>query len=149
MVDGLVQVGDGLRLDTLGGVHHQQGALAGGDGAGHLVREVHVAGRVNQVEPISFSTPYVIHLDGVALDGDSLLLLQVHVVQHLVFHFPLAQGAGEFQQTVGQGGFPVVDMGDDAEIADISHSLQRYIFFCSYIFVCCSFAHIFPAILCS
>ena len=30
----------------------------------------------------------------------------------------LADGAGELDQPVGQGGFAMVDMGDDGEVAD-------------------------------
>ena len=56
--DGQVQfergvgVGQSLGLDALGGVDQQHGALAGGQGAGHLVAEVHVAGGVDQVERV-------------------------------------------------------------------------------------------------
>jgi hypothetical protein len=39
-----VEVGQRLRLDALGGVDEQDGALAGGQRAGHLVGEVDVAG---------------------------------------------------------------------------------------------------------
>jgi hypothetical protein len=42
----------------------------------------------------------------------------------LVLHVPEADGAGELDQPVGQGGLAMVDMGDDGEIADfgkISH----------------------------
>ena len=42
-VHGQVRVGEGLRLDALGRVHHQQRALAGGQRSGDLVGEVHVA----------------------------------------------------------------------------------------------------------
>ncbi len=125
MVDSLVQITNGLCLNTLRSIHHQQRALAGGNGTGHLITEVHVSWRVNQVEPIRLPTPHVIHLDGVALDGDALLPLQVHVVQHLVFHLAVAQRARKFQQTVCQGTFPMVDMGDNAKVADILHNLQR------------------------
>jgi len=38
-----------LRLDALGGVDEQHGALAGGQAAGDLVAEVDVAGGVDQV----------------------------------------------------------------------------------------------------
>src|SRR5690606_12335157 len=49
---GHVDVREGLRLNPLGGIHHQQGALTGGEGPRDLVREVDVAGRVNQVEHV-------------------------------------------------------------------------------------------------
>ena len=51
-VDRLVGVGQRLRLDTLGRVDQQQGALAGAHRAADLVGEVDVAGRVDQVEDV-------------------------------------------------------------------------------------------------
>jgi hypothetical protein len=49
-LDRQVGVGDRLRLHALGGVHHEQRALARGQRARHLVGEVHVPGRVDQVQ---------------------------------------------------------------------------------------------------
>ena len=42
VLQGQVGVGQGLGLHPLGGVHHQDGPLAGGQAAAHLVGEVHV-----------------------------------------------------------------------------------------------------------
>ena len=50
VVEGEVKVGDGLSLDALRGVHHEQCAFAGGDGTGDFVGEVHVARSVDKVE---------------------------------------------------------------------------------------------------
>ena len=52
VVDRLVDVGQRLRLDALGGVDDQQRALAGGQRARHFIGEVDMAGRVDQVEDI-------------------------------------------------------------------------------------------------
>ena len=43
VLDRLVDVGERLRLDPLGGVDDQQRALAGGEAAAHLIGEVDVA----------------------------------------------------------------------------------------------------------
>ena len=51
-VERVIDVGERLRLDALAGVDHQQRALAGGERAVHLVGEVDVAGRVDQVEDV-------------------------------------------------------------------------------------------------
>jgi hypothetical protein len=56
--------------------------------------------------------------DAFGLDGDAALAFQVHGVEHLLVHFALRQGAGHFEQTVGKGGFAVVDVRDDTKIAD-------------------------------
>ena len=113
----MIEVRNCLRLDSLGGVHHQQGSLAGSDATADLVAEVHMARSVDEIQHIAL----VLHLYSMALDGDSLFAFKVHVVQHLGLHVPLAQGLGEFQQTVRQGAFTVVDMRYYAEIAYILH----------------------------
>ena len=47
-----VGVGERLRLDALGGVHEQDGAFAGGERPRHLVGEIDVARRVDQVQDV-------------------------------------------------------------------------------------------------
>ena len=117
MVDGMVEIGDGLGLHPLRGVHHEQRSLAGSDAARHLVAEVHMARSVDEVEGVAL----VFHLDGVALDGDALLALQTHVVQYLVLHLAGIQRLREFEQAVGQGAFSVVDVRNYAKIPYLVH----------------------------
>jgi hypothetical protein len=101
VLDGHVEVGDGLRLHALRGVYDEKSSLAGINGARDLVAEVDVPRRVNQVEHVAFSLVVVFHLDGVALDGDATLPLQIHIVQHLpVCHL---DGIGVLEQAVGKG----------------------------------------------
>ena len=45
-----------------------------------------MARSVDQVEDIFLSLVDVLHLDRVALDGDSLFPLKIHVVEHLSLH---------------------------------------------------------------
>ena len=116
-LEGGVGVGEGLGLDALGGVDKEYGALAGGEGAGDLVAEVHVAGGVDEVEGILDPSDLVAHVDRVGLDGDAAFAFQVHGVKDLLAHLAPAEGGGELQHPVGQGGFAVVDVGDDAEVA--------------------------------
>jgi hypothetical protein len=52
-------------------------------------------------------------------DGDAAFALQVHGIEHLRMHLALGERAGEFQQAVGQRGFAVVNVRNDAEIADV------------------------------
>ena len=113
----MVKIGDGLGLHPLRGVHHEQRSLAGSDAARHLVTEVHVARSVDEVEGVAL----VLHLDGVALDGDALFALEAHVVQYLVLHLAGIQRLREFEQTVGQGAFSVVDVSDYAKISYLVH----------------------------
>ena len=93
VVDGEVGVGEGLRLDALRCVDHQQRALAGGQRARDFVAEVDVAGRVDEVELVGFAVVRLVHhAHGVGLDGDAALALEVHGVEHLRLH--LARGRG-------------------------------------------------------
>jgi hypothetical protein len=54
-----------------------------------------------------------------ALDGDAALALKVHGIEELRLHLPFGHGEGGFEQTIGKRGFPVVDVGDDREIAGV------------------------------
>ena len=120
-----IQVADGLCLNALGGVHNQQGAFACGNGAGHFVAEVDVAWGVDQVQHVVLAVlAAVLHLDGVALDRDASLALQVHVVQRLLLQLAVGNGSRGLEEPIGQGAFPVVDVGDDAEVADVLHGLK-------------------------
>ena len=94
VVDGQVGVGHGLRLDALGGVDEQQGALAGGEAARDLVGEVDVARRVDQVELVVWPSPRLVEdAHGLRLDGDAALALEVHRVEHLLLHVARRDGA--------------------------------------------------------
>ena len=118
-LEGQEEVGERLGLHALGGVHHQDRAFARGEGAGDLVGEVDVAGGVDQVEVEVAAIPRSVrHANGVQLDGDSPLPLQFIGVQHLIPHLTAVQGGGGFQEPVGQRGLAVIDVGDDAEVAN-------------------------------
>ena len=115
-----VGVGQRLRFHALAGVHHQHSALAGGQTSAHFVVEVHMARRVDEVELVILPVLCrIVQGNGARLDGDAALALQLHVIQKLGLHLALVHGLGTFQDAVGQGGLAVVDMGDDAEIADV------------------------------
>ena len=119
VVDGQIRVGERLRLDALRGIDEQQRALAGGQRTRDLVREIDVAGRVDQVEDVLLAVlRLVVQPDRVRLDRDAALALEVHVVEDLGFHLARLQGAGEFEEAVGQRRLAVVDVRDDGEIAN-------------------------------
>ena len=74
---------------------------------------------VDEVEHIVFAVLLIVHLDGVTFDGDASFFFEVHIVEHLSGrHF---DGLSAFEQSVGQGTFTVVDVGNDAEIANVVH----------------------------
>lgn len=84
-------------------------------------------GSVDQVELILLPIQHIIHLNGMALDGDPALLFQIHAVQHLVMHIPIRYGIGDLQQPVGQCALPMVNVRYYAEIPDIIHLLKHLI----------------------
>ena len=119
VLDGHIKIRNSLCLHALRSIDNEQRTLAGSDGARHLVREVHVSRRVNQIQNILLPLVHIFHLDGMALDGDTSFLLQIHVVQHLSFGH--LYGIGKFQQAVCQGRFPVVNVGYDTKVTYILH----------------------------
>ena len=125
-VDGLVDVGERLRLHPLGAVDDQKRAFDRAHGAGDLVSEVDVAGRVDEVEDIRLPIlGGVFQPHGVGFDGDAAFAFNVHRIQKLRLHIPVRDGIGVLDQAVGERGFPVVDMGHDGEVTNtrkISHS---------------------------
>src|SRR3546814_19119422 len=79
-----------------------------------MVSEVHVAWRVEGVDHLVA----LVQADRLELDRDAPLPLDVHRVQELLLHVPGRHGARDLEQTVGQGGLAVVDVGDDRDVAD-------------------------------
>ncbi len=125
--EGGVAVGHRLRLDTLAGIDHQQRAFAGAERTAHLVAEVDMARRVDQVEVVDLAVAGgVLQRRGLGLDRDAALALDVHRVEHLRLHLAVAQAAAAVDQAVGQRRLAVVDVGNDGEVADVVHGCDRW-----------------------
>ena len=117
-----VEVGERLRLDALGGVDQKQHPFAGGERPRHLVGEIDVARRVDQVQGVAPAVLCAVgKRDDLALDRDPALPLDIHVVEDLVLEIAVLHDAGILDQPVGERRLSVVDMGDNAEISDIVH----------------------------
>ena len=114
-----MEVGQGLRFDPLRRVDQEDGALARGQAPGDLVGEVDVTGRVDQVQLVLPAVVDVGQPDGLGLDGDPPLPFEVHAVEVLLAHLPRGHRVGQLQHPIGQRGLAVVDVGDDAEVADV------------------------------
>ena len=116
---GEIHVGQGLGFHALAGIHHQQSPLTGLQRTAHLVGEIDVARGIDQVEDVALAIcSGVLHPRRLELDRDAPFPLQLHVVEELLLHVADRDRAGFLQQPVGQGGFPMVDVGNDAEIAN-------------------------------
>ena len=114
-----VEVGERLGFDALGGIDQEDRALTCRKAARDLVGEVDVSGSVDEVEDVVAAVLGAIgQAHRLGLDGDAALALDVHAVEVLGTHLAGIDHAGELQHPVGKGRLAVVDMGDDAEIAD-------------------------------
>jgi hypothetical protein len=86
-----------------------------------------MAGRVDQVQFVLVAVARdVAHADGARLDGDALLAFEVHRVEELRHHLALLDGVRHFQQAIGQRGLAVIDVRDDAEVADVPLVCHRF-----------------------
>ena len=120
LLHGQVHIGDGLGLDTLSGIDDEQSSLTGAERTADLVGEVHMSWGVDQVQLVALPIlGLVVHRDRMGLDGDATLLFQVHRIQMLCLERPILDSSRRLEQSVRQGGLPVVDVGDDAEIANV------------------------------
>ena len=115
VLDRQVRVRERLRLDPLRRVDHEQRSLARLQRARDLVGEVHVTGRIDQVQLV----PLPEHAHGLRLDRDPALALELHRVEQLLLHVAVGDGVGELQDAIGQRRLPMVDVGDDREVADV------------------------------
>lgn len=79
-----------------------------------------MSGSVDQVEAERLAGFVgVSHASYLELDGDAALALEVHVVEELLLHLALLDGSGGLEELIGESGLAVVDVGDDAEVADV------------------------------
>ena len=120
LVQSQIDIPQSLRFHALGGIHHQHGAVAGSQRAGHFVVEVHVSRCVDQVQDVLFSVlGLVVEAGGLQLDGDSPLPFNIHVVQILFLHIPGLYQTRLLNQPVRQSGLAVIDMSNNTEISYI------------------------------
>jgi hypothetical protein len=81
-----------------------------------------MARRVHQVEDVVLAIlRAIIQPDGLRLDGDAALALDIHGIEHLFLHLAVLQPPGFLDQPVGQGRFAMVDMRNDGEVADVGN----------------------------
>ena len=121
-----VAVGHRLRFHALTGIHDEQRAFARRQRAADFIREVHVAGRVDQIEVVNLAVSgLVTQRSGLRLDGYPTLFLQIHGVQNLSAHLAVLQTAAALDDPVSQRGLAVIDVGNDRKISDVIHQRKR------------------------
>ena len=114
VLEGEVAVREGLRLDALRRIDDEHDALACRERARHLVAEVDVPRRVDEVQHVVAP----LDPDVLGLDRDAPLALEVHGVEVLLAHLSRIDRTGQLQDAIRERGLSVVDVGDDAEVPD-------------------------------
>ena len=76
---------------------------------------------VNQVKDIFLAFQGVIHLDCMALNGNTPFSFEIHIIEQLLLHIPAGNSMRSFQQPIRQGTLAMIDMSDDTEIPNILH----------------------------
>jgi len=126
VLQGHVHIRQGLSLYALGRVHEQDSAFARADSPRDLVREVYVPGRIDQVKRVFQAVlRHVRQRDGLALDRNAALALDIHIVEHLHLDLALVDDLRPLDETVGERGLAVVYMGYYAEVTcsgDVVHA---------------------------
>src|SRR5690625_2908833 len=80
-----------------------------------------MSGRVDKVQDVTLSVLcLILEADGLCLDGDAALALQVHGVEYLLLHLPLGQAATELDHAVRKGRLTVINMGDNSKVAYVA-----------------------------
>ena len=114
-----IGVRKGLCLDPLRRIDDQESTFTGGERTRNLVRKIDVAGGVDQIEDVLLTVGRMKrHASRLCLDRDAPLSLEIHVVEELILHFSLGQCVGRFEQSIGERALAVIDMRNDAEIAN-------------------------------
>src|SRR5208282_6076293 len=120
---GLADDEFGLWQDAFGGVHEHDGAVHHVQDAFDLPAEIGVPGGIDDIDPRVFP-----HYRGaLRQDGDAAFLFEVIAVQRpvgdgLVF----TERARLTEELIHEGGFAMVDMGDDSDVPDLHKSLALW-----------------------
>ena len=76
--------------------------------------------RVDEIQLVRFAVARrVRHAHGVELDRNASLTLEVERVEDLFLHLALLHRARGFDQAVGERRLAMIDVRDDAEVADM------------------------------
>jgi hypothetical protein len=81
-----------------------------------------VARSVDQVELVALAIlGVVVHPHRGRFDRDAFFAFQVHTIQNLRGHIPFGDRPGSLEESIGERGFAVIDMRDDAKITNLLH----------------------------
>ena len=150
MIQRKINIGKGLGLDPLSGVHHKDRAVTGRKASGYFIIKIHMSRGIYQVKNIFFSVFCLIYdTDRLGFDRNASLPLQIHIVQHLRLHLPLREQSCLLYDTVGQSGLAMVYMCNNTEITNlvlVCHFAVFLLFVFHVYFIAFVFHYITPEI---
>ena len=115
LFQGLLEHETGLGHGPFVGIHDQQAAIHHAEHPLHLTTEIGVARGINNID----TDAVVINCRILREDRDAALTLQVVGIHHAGGHgLTIAEDAGLAQQGIDQGGFAVVNVGNDRNVAN-------------------------------
>ena len=121
IIQGKVHISQSLCFDALGGVNYEKRTLARSQSTGNFVGKVYVTGGIDKVKHILFAiASFVNTTHCLRFDSNATFTLQIHGVKNLLFHLTLGKSTGMFNQSVCQGRFAMVDMGNNGKITDFT-----------------------------
>ena len=114
-----------LRLDALGRIDDQERTLARRERPRDLVGKIDVAGRIDKIQAIELAVSRAIfQRHRMHANRDAALALEVHRVQRLIFKLARTQGARDFHQPVRKRRLAMIDVRDDAKVADVARNVD-------------------------
>ncbi len=112
-----------LRHGAFGCIHKQQNAIHHIHDTLDLSSEIGVTGRIHDIDLDHLACFGIRHRNGCILckDGDAALTLKIIGVHDALFQvLVFTEGMRLAQQKVHEGGFAVVHVGDDGDVAEVS-----------------------------
>ena len=110
-----------LRHRAFGRIDEEENPVGHAENAFDLATEIGVAGGVDQVDlgglPVR---PGVIDGDILGQDGDAAFAFEgIGIEEGILLHLAVAEIAALAKQSIDEGRFAVVDVGDDGDISDV------------------------------
>jgi len=128
----------GLDTDTFDTVDNDKGTVGNTEGSSDFGREIDVSWRIDQVDQELVSVGLLldiidillgerkVHGDGGRLDGNSSVnLVLTSVRESHVSSLGTGDNTSLGDQRVGEGGFTVVDVGNDRHVTDVGGSVHE------------------------
>ncbi len=108
-----------MGLDTANSINNQNSPLTSSQRTGNFIRKINVARSINEVKEKFFFAQAVAQTGRGQFNGDPPLAFNRVGIQKLGLHFSRSDAMRKLQQSVGQGRFAVVNMGNNTKVPNL------------------------------